>query len=66
MVEALSGVGEVKIHIQYQDQFGQWRHYTTQNNQRNAYRTSLNRASTTGKRHRLVSEDGHLLDLVDP
>ena len=66
MVEALSGVGEVRIHIQQMDQFGAWRTYTTQNNQRNAYRTAANRAAATGRRHRLISDDGTLLYLVNP
>ena len=55
----------MRIKVEYQDLQGHWRSYTTQNNQRNAYRTDLNRASATGKRHRIVSENGTLLDLID-
>jgi hypothetical protein len=55
-----------KITIQYQDQVGAWKHYTTKQNQGDAYRTAANRAKSTGKRHRLVDEDGKLLDLVEP
>ena len=55
-----------KIHIQYQDQVGAWKHYTTKHHQGDAYRTVANRAKSTGKRHRLVDEDGKLLDLVEP
>ena len=63
----ISGGGDLmKIHIQFQNQFFQWRHYTTKNNQRDAYRTAANRAAATGKRHRLVDDQGNLLDLVNP
>jgi hypothetical protein len=56
----------MKIHIQYQDQFGHWRHYQTKHNERDAYRTAANRAASGRIRHRLVSEEGTLLDLIDP
>jgi len=55
----------LKVHIQYQDQFGVWRHYQTQHHQPSAFRTATQRAHSTGKRHRLVDEHGYLLDLVD-
>ena len=55
-----------KIDIQYQDQFGKWRHFQTKHHQGDAYRTAANRARSTGKRHRLVDQDGTLLDLIDP
>ena len=55
-----------KIHIQYQDQVGAWKHYTTKHHQGDAYRTAANRAKSTGKRYRLVDENGILLDLVEP
>jgi hypothetical protein len=56
----------MKFFIQYQDQFGRWRPYQTMNNEANAYRIAENRADSTGKRHRIVDEDGRLLDLMDP
>jgi len=55
-----------KIHIQYQDQVGAWKQYTTKHHQGDAYRTAVNHARSTGKRHRLVDENGKLLDLIDP
>jgi hypothetical protein len=55
-----------KIHIQYQDQVGAWKYYTTKHHQGDAYRTAANHAKSTGKRHRLVDENGNLLDLVEP
>ena len=53
------------IIIEWQDQFGRWHQYQTKQNQADAYRVAQRRAESTGKRHRLVDEDGHLLDLID-
>jgi hypothetical protein len=55
----------MKIHIQYQDQFGSWKHYQTKQNEADAFRVASRRAQSTGKRHRLVDDRGHLLDLID-
>lgn len=55
-----------KVIIQWQDQFGKWHRLQEQHNQASAYRTALQRARTTGKRHRLVDESGALLDLIEP
>ena len=52
--------------IEYQDQFGIWRRLMQMNHEPSAFRTASTRARSTGKRHRLVDEDGHLLDLIDP
>lgn len=56
----------MKIYVEYQDQFGYWKSYTTKHHQQDAYRVAVNRAKTTGKRMRLVDENGRLLDLVEP
>ena len=55
-----------KIDIQYQDQFGKWRHLQTKHNEGDAHRTTANRARSTGKRHRLDDQDETLLDLINP
>ena len=55
-----------RVIMQYPDQFGSWRRFTEMHHEPSAYRTAVNRAKSTGKRHRLVDADGHLLDLVDP
>ncbi len=60
------GGDPMTINIEYQDQFGRWRHYQTQHHQPSAYRTAQSRARTTGKRHRLVDDNGRLLDIVEP
>ena len=56
----------MRVEIEYQDQFGSWKHFQTKHNEADAYRVASNRASSTGKKHRLVSGDGQLLDLVEP
>jgi hypothetical protein len=54
-----------KVVIEYQDQFGYWKHYQTMHHVASAYKTASNRARVTGKRHRLMSE-GNILDLCEP
>ena len=56
----------MKISIQWQDQFGYWKHYQMMHHFPGAYRTAKHRAKHTEMRHRLVNEDGTLLDLVEP
>ena len=56
----------MRVVVEWQDQFARWHRYTEMNHQASAYRTAERRASSTGKRHRLVDAEGHLLDLVDP
>ena len=47
-------------------QFGNWQHYQTKHNEADSYRVAKRRAKATGKRHRLTTEDGTLLDLIEP
>jgi len=55
----------MKINIEYQDQFGYWKHYQTKHNEADAYRTAQSRANSTGKRHRLIDENRNILDIID-
>ena len=55
----------IKIIIEYQDQFGRWHRFQEKHNAADAYRSAKQRATSIGKRHRLVDSDGHLLDLTD-
>ena len=55
-----------KFIIQWQDQFGNWQRFQEKNNQADAFRTAQARARSTGKRHRLVDAQGHLIDLIEP
>ena len=59
-------LAQMKVFIQYQDQFGRWHPYQTKHNERDAYRSAESRAKSTGKRYRLVDQNGQLLDLVNP
>ena len=52
------------INIEWQDQFGRWHHYQSKQIQADAFRVAQRRAESTGKRHRLVDDDGCLLDLL--
>ena len=56
----------MRVEIEFQDQFGRWLHYSTKHNEADAYRVASNRASSTGKRHRLLSGNGVLLDIIEP
>ena len=52
------------ISIEWQDQHGNWHHYQTKQTQADAYRVAQRRAESTGKRHRLVDDDGRLLETI--
>tara|TARA_B100000902_G_scaffold374753_1_gene404040 strand:+ start:365 stop:535 length:171 start_codon:yes stop_codon:yes gene_type:complete len=56
----------MKVNIEWQDQFGNWQHYQTKHHEADSYRVAQRRAKSTGKRHRLINESGHLLDLLEP
>ena len=53
------------INIEWQDQIGNWHRYQSKQNQADAYRVAQRRAESTKKRHRLVDDDGRLIDLID-
>ena len=54
------------INIEWQDQNGNWKHFQTKQNQADAYRVASGRATSTGKRHRLVDGTGNLMDILNP
>ncbi len=56
----------MKIHIYFQTQFGKWEKYQTKHNEADAFRVASRRAQSTNKRHKLLDENGILLDLVNP
>ena len=54
----------IKVDIEWQDQFGCWRHYQMMNHLPSAYKTAKFRSKTIKKRMRLTdAEFGGLLDL---
>jgi len=56
----------MKIYLSWQDQHFRWQHYGCFHNAISAYTTAHSRARSTGKRYRLKSDDGTLLDYVEP
>ena len=54
------------INIEWQDQNGNWKHFQTKQNQTDAYRVAQRRAESTKKRHRLVDDNGNLMDILNP
>ena len=56
----------MKVHIQWESQHRQFVHFQTMNHLPSARRKAEKRARSTGKRHRLVDDDGRLLDLINP
>ena len=56
----------MKVILEWKDQFSHLKRYTLMNLQPSAVRSAKRRATSTGKRHRLVDELGRLLDLIDP
>ena len=55
-----------KFHIEYANQWSQWLHYQVKYNLPEAVRVAQSRARSTGKRFRVVDDDGHLMDLLTP
>ena len=54
----------MKYHIQWEDQFNRWQHYQTQHHLPSAVRTAKNRYKSTGKRQRVVDDNGNLMDII--
>jgi hypothetical protein len=52
--------------IQYQNIFGRWMHYSSMAHEATAFKIAEKRARQTGKRHRLVDDQNHVLDIIDP
>ena len=55
----------MRVEIEYQDRFGTWKHFQSKHNEADTFRVAARRAQGTGKRHRLISDDGQLPDIVD-
>ena len=54
----------MRVHIEWEDQFGYFHHYQTMNHLQSARRVAENRARSTDKKHRIMSDDGTLLDII--
>ena len=55
-----------KYRIQVRNQFGGWQQYQTVHHLPSATRSAQSRAEKTGKQHRIIDEDGNLVDLLYP
>ena len=55
-----------KYRIQVRNQFGGWQQYQTVHHLPSASRSAQKRAEQTGKQHRIIDEDGNLVDLLYP
>ena len=55
----------MKIYVEWCDQFNRWVRYGCYQNDLTAYSVANNRARSTGKRHRLITEDHSLLDIIE-
>jgi hypothetical protein len=54
----------VTISIEWQDQHGNWHHYQTKQNQADAYRVAISLSRSTGKRYRLIDNNGRVADWI--
>lgn len=54
-----------RVIIQWQDQFDRWQRFQEKHNEADAFRSAQARARSTGKRHRLIDQDGRLLDVLE-
>jgi hypothetical protein len=55
-----------KYRIQVRNQFGGWQQYQTVHHLPSASKSTQKRAEQTGKQHRIIDEDGNLVDLLYP
>ena len=55
-----------KYCIQVRNQFGGWQQYQMVHHLPSASRSAQRRAEQTGKQHRIIDEDGNLVDLLYP
>ena len=62
----LPAMAAPKYRIQVRNQFGGWQQYQTVHHLPSASRSAQRRAEQTGKQHRIIDEDGNLVDLLYP
>ena len=52
--------------IEWLDQHNRCQHYSSSHHEQTAYKTAQTRAQRTGKRKRITSEEGSLIDAFEP
>ena len=55
---------KMKYKIQWQDKWGKWQHYQTKTNETDAFRVMRQMVKQKQIRHRIVDENGRLIDLL--
>ena len=63
---SVPGMAAPKYRVQVKNQFGGWQQYQTVHHLPSASRSAQKRAVQTGKQHRIIDEDGNLVDLLYP
>ena len=62
----LPAMAAPKYRIQVRNQFGGWQQYQTVHHLPSASKSAQKRAEQTGNQHRIIDEDGNLVDLLYP
>ena len=55
----------MKIFVEWKDQFNRWQRHGYYHSDLSSYSFSNDRERSTGKRHRLITEDLSLLDIIE-
>ena len=66
LLTSIPAMATLKYLIQVRNQFGGWQQYQTVYHLPSASRSAQKRAEQTGKQHRIIDEDGNLVDLLSP
>lgn len=66
LFSSIPAMAAPKYKIQVRNQFGGWQQYQTVHHLPSASRSAQKRAEQTGKQHRIIDEDGNLVDLLYP
>ena len=66
LLTSIPAMAAPKYRIQVRNQFGGWQQYQTVHHLPSASRSAQKRAEQTGKQHRIIDEDGNLVDLLYP
>ena len=66
LLTSMPAMAAPKYRIQVRNQFGGWNPYATVHHLPSASRSAQKRAEQTGKQHRIIDEDGNLVDLFYP
>ena len=66
LLTSIPAMAAPKYRVQVRNQFGGWQQYQTIHHLPSASRSAQKRAEQTGKQHRIIDEEGNLVDLLYP